>query len=224
MGDAWFAGGAGRRCSGGWDKLKELSKLSTSTAGRFSLTPPTISLSPQRAPYTSVCVPRCVYMYSVYLHSGGTQYPRRRGLYPIDVQTHKPSIVQFARAQPYSVIYLFIYSERLERSSLHEYNIRRFRGRISEDSAGIFHSLCQTFARMKSYTNLSRVSLKVQSSELVEGQRFALCEVKLFFETFLWDFSFILKKKKKRLRSRNSRVIENHMWQRLKYFVKLKLF
>jgi len=37
--------GEEKRCSGGWDKLKELSKLSTSTAGRLSPTPPTISLS-----------------------------------------------------------------------------------------------------------------------------------------------------------------------------------
>lgn len=43
--------------------------------------------------------------------------------------------------------YLFIYSERFERSSLHEYNIRRFRGCGLEDTARNFASSYRTFCR-----------------------------------------------------------------------------
>lgn len=119
-------GGREETRSGGWDKLKELSKLSTSTAGRLSPTPTTISLSPHSATHVHVytfvyvCyVPCTILCENVHISEYVTVCVRtiyistyRRGLsYHILVQTHSR---QACSLRIRLFIYLFIYSEQLE--------------------------------------------------------------------------------------------------------------
>jgi len=120
--------------------------LSASTAGRLSPTLATISLSPHSAVRTQcVCVCVCVYVLHAIVD---VPVSIRNGIRAVSVDAdyivsvYKRTAANGAVCVARHSVYLFIYSFRngLERSSLHEYDIRRFRGYISEHFAGIFCS------------------------------------------------------------------------------------
>lgn len=90
---------------------------------------------PRTAPRRAA--PRRARRWHVYRRIGAMCANNIHVDYTVSVYKRKPTIVQLARSGT-RVIYLFIYSERLERSSLHEYNIRRLRAYISEDFSRIF--------------------------------------------------------------------------------------
>lgn len=160
--------------------MKELSKLSTSTAGRLSPTPPTISLSPHSAThsvYICICTCMCCGAHTwmvdvyVYLHSGvhnihvGVDYTvsmYKRTATDCPTVCTRPGVRLF--------IYLFIQNGS---------NARHFMNTILGASAVVFPKipressipsvrLCTNEVLYKSLLRLS-LSLKVQSSKLVEG-------------------------------------------------------
>lgn len=77
---------------------------------------------------------RCTFRNKAYFNDA-LRYFQNAGTETRD--SVRPAVLQPRKA---SRVRLFIYSERFERSSLHEYNIRRFRGCGSEGSARNFPS------------------------------------------------------------------------------------
>lgn len=164
-------GGGEETGPGGWDKLKELSKLSTSTAGldsHQSRRPFLCSAFCNARPCIHICSCTCATRTILRNNAHVSEYTTVRvHSIRICLQTRIISVSVYKRtAAPsvqfaHSVIYLFIYSEQPERA-------RHFMNTILDAFAPIFPKIRKNipyprsdFAQTGSWTNLFCVSLSL---------------------------------------------------------------